>query len=49
MLKFDEEVVVPTYNLSKIVYNKCLKELGNKMIDVYNATINNFTQATLQS
>ena len=48
-LTFEEEAAVPTCNLSEIVHNKWLQASGNKMTDVYHATIDDFTRAALQS
>ena len=46
---FKEEGAVPTCNLSEIVHNKWLQTFGEKMIDMYHATIDDFTRAALQS
>ena len=48
-LTFKEEAVVPTCNLSETVHNKWLQASSGKMIDVYHAMVNDFTQAALQS
>ena len=48
-LTFEEEAAIPTCNLSETVHNKWLQASGNKMIDVYHATVDDFAQAALQS
>ena len=48
-MTFEEEVVVPSYNLSKIVHNKWLQASGNKMVDLYSATVDDYSGATFQS
>ena len=48
-MTFEEKVVVPSCNLSKIVHNKWLQASGNKMIDVYHAIVEDFARAALQS
>ena len=40
---------MPTCNLSETVHNKWLQASGNKMIDVYHATLDDLTRAALQS
>ena len=48
-LTFEEEVAVPTCNLSETVHNKWLQASGGKMIDVYHATVDDFARTALQS
>ena len=48
-LTFEEEATISTCNLSETVHNKWLQASGNKMIDVYHATVNDFSRAALQS
>ena len=48
-LTFEEEVAVPTCNLSETFHNKWLQASGGKMTDVYHATVDDFTRAALQS
>ena len=40
---------MPTCNFSKTVHNKWLYASGNKMLDVYHATLDNLTWVVLQS
>ena len=48
-LTFEEEAAIPTCNLSETVHNKWLQASGEKMIDVYYATVDDFARAALQS
>jgi hypothetical protein len=41
--------MVPTCNLSKTIHNKWLQALGNNMVDPYNATLDNYCKAIMQS
>ena len=46
---FEEEAAIPTCNLFETIHNKWLQASGNKMIDVYHATVDDFARAALQS
>ena len=48
-LTFEKEAVVPTCNLSETIHNKWLQALGNKMVDLYSATVDDYSRAALQS
>ena len=48
-LTFEEEATVPTCNLSETMHNKWLQASGEKKIDVYHATVDDFARAALQS
>ena len=48
-LTFEEEIAIPTCNLSETVHNKWLQAYGGKKIDVYHATVDDFARAALQS
>jgi hypothetical protein len=45
----DEEATVPTCNLSETVHNKWQQASGDNMTDLYNATLDDYCRATLQS
>ena len=40
---------MPTCNLSETMYNKWLQALGNKMVDLYSATVDDYNRAAFQS
>ena len=40
---------MPTCNLLETIHNKWLQASGNKMVDLYFATVDNYNKATLQS
>ena len=40
---------MPTCNLSETMHNKWLQALGNKMVDLYSATVDDYSRAALQS
>ena len=40
---------MPTCNLSETVHNKWLQASGNDMVDLYNATLDDYCRAALQS
>ena len=40
---------MPTCNLSETMHNKWLQASGNKMVDLYSATVDNYSRAALQS
>ena len=46
---FDEEAAVPICNLLKTIHNKWLQASGNKMVDLYSATGNDYSRVALQS
>ena len=46
---FEEETAMSTCNLSETVHNKWLKATGNRMVDLYSATMNDYNRAALQS
>ena len=48
-LSFEEEAAVPTCNLSETMHNKWLQASGNKMVDLYSATVDDYNRAALQS
>jgi hypothetical protein len=48
-LSLEEEAAVPTCNLSETIHNKWLQASGNNMVDLYNATLDNYCRATMQS
>ena len=48
-MTFEEEAAVPTCNLSETIHNKWLQALGNKMVDLYSATVDGYNRAALQS
>ena len=48
-MTFEKEATVPTRNLSETVHNKWLQASGNKMVDLYSATVDDYSRATLQS
>ena len=47
-LSFEEEAAIPTCNLSKTMHNKWLQASGNKMVDLYSATVEDYSRAALQ-
>jgi hypothetical protein len=49
VLSLDEEATVPTYNLSETMHNKWLQASGNNSSDLYNATLDDYCRAALQS
>ena len=48
-MTFEEEAAVPTCNLSETVHNKWLQASGNKMVDLYSVTVDDYSRAALQS
>ena len=48
-LTFEEEAAVPTCNLSETIHNKWLQASGNKMVDLYSATVDDYSRIALQS
>ena len=48
-MTFEEEAVVTTCNLSETVHNKWLQASGNTMVDLYSATVDDYSRAALQS
>ena len=46
---FEEEAAVPTCNLSKTVHNKWQQASGGKISDLYQATLDDYARAALQS
>ena len=48
-LTFEEQAAVPTCNLSEIVHNKWLQASRNKMVELYSATVDDYSRAVLQS
>ena len=46
---FKEEATIPTCNLFETVHNKWLQASGNRMVDLYLATMNDYSKAVLQS
>ena len=48
-LSFEEEAAMPTCNLSETIHNKWLQASGNKMVDLYSATVDDYSKAALQS
>ena len=40
---------MPTCNLSETMHNKWLQASGNKMVDLYSATVDDYSRAALQS
>jgi hypothetical protein len=49
VLSLDKEAVVPTCNLAKTMHNKWFQASGNNMTDLYNATLDDYCRAALQS
>jgi hypothetical protein len=47
VLLLDEEAFFPTWNFSKIVYNKWLQAFENNMSNLYNATLDDYCRAVL--
>ena len=48
-LTFEEEAAIPTCNLLETVHNKWLQASGNRMVDLYSATVDDYSRAALQS
>ena len=48
-LTFEKEAAISTCNFSETIHNKWLQASGNKMINVYHTTIDDFARAALQS
>lgn len=48
-LSLEEEASMPTCNLSETVHNKWLQASGNNMVDLYDATLDDYCRAALQS
>ena len=48
-MTFEEEAAVPTCNLSETIHNKWLQAPGNRMVDLYSATVDDYDRAALQS
>ena len=40
---------MPIYNLSVIIHNKWLQASGNKMVDLYSATVDDYSMVALHS
>jgi hypothetical protein len=49
VLSLDEEAAVPTCNLAETMHNKWFQASGNNMTDLYNATLDDYCRAALQS
>jgi hypothetical protein len=49
VLSLDEEAAVPTCNLAKTMHNKWFQASGNNMTELYNATLDDYCRAALQS
>ena len=47
-LTFEEEATVPTCNLSETMYNKWQQASGGKILDLYQATLDDYARAALQ-
>ena len=48
-LTIEKDATIPTCNLSEIVHNKWLEAFRNKMVDLYHATLDDYSRATFQS
>jgi hypothetical protein len=48
-LTLEEEAAVPTCNLSKTVHNTWFQASGSNMVDLYNATLDDYCRAAMQS
>jgi hypothetical protein len=49
VLSIDEEAAVPICSLAETMHNKWFQASGNNMTDLYNATLDDYCRATLQS
>jgi hypothetical protein len=49
VLSLDEEAIIPTCNLVETMHNKWFQASGNNMTDLYNATLDDYCRAALQS
>jgi hypothetical protein len=49
ILSLDEEAAIPTCNLAETMHNKWFQASGNNMTDLYNATLDDYCRAALQS
>jgi hypothetical protein len=48
-LSLEEEAAVPTCNLSETMHNMWMQASGNNMVDLYNATLDDYCRAAMQS
>ena len=46
---FKEEAAIPTCNLSETIDNKWMQASRSKMVDLYHATLDDYSRAALQS
>ena len=47
-MMIDKCAEIPTCNLVKMVYNKCLQQSNNKMTCIYEAIVNDLIRAFMQ-
>ena len=48
-LTFKEEAAIPTCNLLETIHNKWMQASRSKMVDLYHATLDDYSRAALQS
>jgi hypothetical protein len=49
MFELDEEAAIPTCNLSETIHNKWQQASGKNVTDLYNATLDDYLRAAMQS